>query len=205
MIRIASVLLVLLAPAAHAAEPAEAEQRSQSDGITDPEPLGNPGEWVTSRDYPPGALREDLEGVTRFKLIVGVDGRVTGCQVTTRSGSDELDEATCALISQRATFSPARDTEGVPVEGTWSSAVRWEIPRYASRPEPMSIVISYVVKANGVVTDCTVERTEGLEELAVDNLKDACPAGLSEPFTDDEGNPVKRRVRVTHSVVVEPM
>ena len=87
----------------------------------------NPGSWVTENDYSSRAIREGMEGVARFSLTIGADGRVTGCQITGSSGHQELDTATCQLVSKRARFDPARNANGDKVEGTFSSAVRWRI------------------------------------------------------------------------------
>jgi len=91
-------------------------------------PLGNPGRWATSEDYPAAALRDGREGTTRFRVTVGVDGRVRNCEVTGSSGSPDLDRATCVQVSKRGRFKPATDASGAIVSGSWSSAVRWEIP-----------------------------------------------------------------------------
>ncbi|SMC67294.1 energy transducer TonB [Novosphingobium sp. B1] len=45
-------------------------------------PKGAPGAWVSNRDYPTAAIREERQGVTRFALRIGPDGRVTSCEVT---------------------------------------------------------------------------------------------------------------------------
>jgi protein TonB len=92
-------------------------------------PRGNPGSWANSNDYPSRALREEREGVTRFRVTVGADGRITGCSVTGSSGHPDLDEATCSLVSRRGRFNPAKDGEGQPTTDSWSSAVRWQIPK----------------------------------------------------------------------------
>ncbi len=92
-------------------------------------PRGNPGSWANSNDYPSRALREEREGVTRFRVSVGPDGRITGCQVTGSSGHGDLDEATCSLVTRRGRFNPAKDGEGQPTSDSWSSAVRWQIPK----------------------------------------------------------------------------
>jgi len=94
-----------------------------------PTPRGNPSSWANANDYPSRALREEREGVTRFSVTVGPDGRVQGCQVTGSSGHADLDETTCKLITRRGRFKPATDGDGNEVSGTWSSAVRWEIPK----------------------------------------------------------------------------
>lgn len=93
-----------------------------------PEPRGRPGDWANANDYPSRALREEREGVTRFSVQVGADGRVTSCQVTGSSGHADLDDTTCKLITRRARFRPATDGNGDPTTGSWASAVRWEIP-----------------------------------------------------------------------------
>ena len=93
-----------------------------------PEPRGRPGDWANANDYPSRALREEREGVTRFTVQVGTDGRVTDCRVTGSSGHADLDDTTCKLITRRARFKPATDGDGNPTTGSWSNAVRWEIP-----------------------------------------------------------------------------
>lgn len=92
-------------------------------------PRGNPGSWANTNDYPSRALREEREGVTRFNVSIGADGRVTSCQITGSSGHSDLDDTTCKLIQRRARFNPATDGEGQATSGSWSSAVRWEIPK----------------------------------------------------------------------------
>ena len=114
---------IVLAPPPPSAPP---PPRIQPKGAT---PKGRPGDWANSNDYPSRALRENVEGTTRFHVSVGPDGRVTSCQVTGSSGSSELDSTTCSLISRRGRFNPATDGEGQPTSGNYSSAVRWQIPK----------------------------------------------------------------------------
>ena len=116
---------IILAPAP-AAPVAPPPPRIQPKG---PSPKGNPGNWANNNDYPSRALREEQEGTTRFRVSIGTDGRVTGCEVTGSSGSSELDSATCSLISRRARFNPATDGEGQPIPSGWSSQVKWVIPK----------------------------------------------------------------------------
>ena len=112
-------------PPAPPAPPPPPPPRFQPKG---PEPRGNPGRWANTNDYPSRALREEREGITRFSVTVGTNGRVTNCRVTGSSGHSDLDQTTCRLIERRARFNPATDGNGDEVSGTWSSAVRWEIP-----------------------------------------------------------------------------
>ena len=92
-------------------------------------PKGNPGLWVTTNDYPQSAIRGELEGVVRFRLTVGTNGRVTGCEVTGSSGHPALDQAACAKLIQRGRFEPASDGSGALVAGSYSGAVRWQLPK----------------------------------------------------------------------------
>lgn len=92
-------------------------------------PRGNPGGWVTPADYPSRDLRQGNEGLTRFRLEIDAQGRVTGCTVTASSGHKGLDEAACKLVSRRARFEAATGTDGARTAGRYENAIRWEIPR----------------------------------------------------------------------------
>lgn len=94
-----------------------------------PEPRGNPGRWANANDYPSRALREEREGTTRFRLTVNAQGRVDNCQVTGSSGHADLDAAACKNLRRRARFRPSLDAAGNPTTGTYSNAVRWQIPK----------------------------------------------------------------------------
>lgn len=94
-----------------------------------PVPKGNPGGWATTNDYPSRALQQEREGVTRFTVTVGPNGRVTDCSVTGSSGHPDLDAATCSNVTRRARFDPALDGAGQPTTGTYSNQIRWQIPK----------------------------------------------------------------------------
>jgi protein TonB len=94
-----------------------------------PKPRNNPGTWVQPSDYPSPDLRQENEGTTGFRVVVGSDGRVNACEITASSGHPRLDDATCKQVTRRARFEPARDGKGERVVGTYSSQVRWVIPR----------------------------------------------------------------------------
>jgi protein TonB len=92
-------------------------------------PRNAPASWATSNDYPPRDLREGNQGVTRFSLTIGADGRVQSCTVTGSSGFPGLDKAACDNISRRARFEPATDGGGARIIGSYSGAIRWVIPQ----------------------------------------------------------------------------
>ncbi|MDE2437122.1 MAG: TonB family protein [Sphingomonadales bacterium] len=174
-----------------------------------PRPLANPGEWVTSNDYQASALHDGLEGVTRFLLTVGTDGRVDDCVVTVGSGSESLDEATCRLIKERARFTPATDRHRHPVEGSWNSAIHWRIPpddqtEGDQKPQSGMFVSSMLVDKDGKISDCRIERVEGAQEKRASvGPTTKCPSSpFSSPYTDAKGNPVAKRVRFSGRIDV---
>lgn len=91
-------------------------------------PRNNPLKWISDSDYKSRWIREGLSGTAGFRLEIGADGKVADCRITRSTGHAELDRATCALIAGRAKFDPARDTNGAAVTGSYSSAVRWQLP-----------------------------------------------------------------------------
>jgi protein TonB len=91
-------------------------------------PLGNTAAWAGTDDYPTMDLNLGHEGVTKFTLTIGTDGRVAGCQVTKSSGYRGLDAATCTLIRKRARFTPASDASGAKTVGSYSGSMRWQMP-----------------------------------------------------------------------------
>jgi periplasmic protein TonB len=118
--------IVLAPPPVVAPPPPPPPPKFQAKGAV---PKGNPGSWATTNDYPSRALREEREGTTGFRVSVGPDGKVADCQVTSSSGSPDLDEAACTNIRRRARFTPATDGEGQPTTGSYSNRVRWVIPK----------------------------------------------------------------------------
>ncbi len=116
----------VLVAAPPVAPPAPPPPRFQPKQAT---PKGNPGNWATTNDYPTRALREEREGTTGFRVTVTPEGRVGSCEITSSSGSADLDEAACSNITRRARFTPATDGEGNPTTGSYASRVRWVIPK----------------------------------------------------------------------------
>ncbi len=92
-------------------------------------PRNDPGRWVSTEDYRGNWIRRELTGRVGFRLEIAADGRVANCSITSSSGHAELDEATCALVSRRAKFQPARNGSGDAVGGSYSNAVEWRLPQ----------------------------------------------------------------------------
>lgn len=100
----------------------------QAESPARPVPI-NRAAWVSSDDYPPEAQRADEQGKVGYRLQVGSDGRVGGCEVVQSSGSAALDASTCVLLTRRARFRAG-------VSGTFESVITWSLPE----PEPVQAV-----------------------------------------------------------------
>ncbi|PKP90184.1 MAG: hypothetical protein CVT77_15750 [Alphaproteobacteria bacterium HGW-Alphaproteobacteria-16] len=89
--------------------------------------INSPATWVTADDYPTAARRNDEQGAVGVALTIDRRGRVAICTVTSPSGSNLLDDQTCALMYKRAKYSPARDAAGAPVPSTTRLRFRWQL------------------------------------------------------------------------------
>jgi protein TonB len=92
-------------------------------------PKGDPAAWFSTDDYPPGALRDQREGVTKIAYVINEQGRIDSCNVTGSSGSPDLDDTSCRLMLRRGRFSPALDQSGKPIKSSGTRNVRWQIPK----------------------------------------------------------------------------
>jgi len=85
--------------------------------------------FVTYDNYPAEALRNHWEGVVVADLTISPEGRVAACKVIQSSGHQVLDDATCDLMIRRAIFTPARDSNGKPVEDhVRTPPITWSLP-----------------------------------------------------------------------------
>lgn len=93
----------------------------------------------SDEDYPASAIRAGEQGIVRYRLDIGPNGRVTSCTITASSGSAALDSTTCRLLRSRARFTPARDSSGQPVNDTADGAITWRLPS-DTQPVPATTV-----------------------------------------------------------------
>ncbi|WP_082697536.1 energy transducer TonB [Novosphingobium fuchskuhlense] len=91
-------------------------------------PKGAPGNWLTSVDYPKGALAKGANAIVRFRLMVGADGMPSQCFVQQATMSPDFIKLTCDLLMKRARFSPALDAFSKPIASFYTNAVRWLTP-----------------------------------------------------------------------------
>jgi protein TonB len=82
----------------------------------------------TQDDYPAAALRREESGSVRARLTIGADGRVAGCSVVASSGSAILDSKTCQVLTARARFTPAKDSNGHYTTDSYTTpAISWQL------------------------------------------------------------------------------
>ncbi len=89
-------------------------------------PLGQPGKWLRSGDYPPDMLAKAQPGIVRFRLSVGADGIPAACHIQRSTNSKGFDDAVCKGVMRRARFEPALDKDGLPIASYYVNAVRFQ-------------------------------------------------------------------------------
>lgn len=114
-------VLVIPPPAPVAPPPPPSQARGAS-------PRGQ-NRWASriQENYPSRALREEIEGTVGVRVTVTADGRATGCQVTSSSGSGILDEAACKGVERYGRFNPALDDAGNPTTGAFSTRITYRL------------------------------------------------------------------------------
>lgn len=90
-------------------------------------PLVSPGTWLSSSDYPIGAVWMGQNGIVQFRLDVDADGKVAGCYVLARTSPDVFADSTCRAVSKRARLQPALDAKGKPVRSYYVQKVSWQV------------------------------------------------------------------------------
>ena len=96
--------------------------------VAPPRPRAPLQALISINDYPMSALANREQGRVEFRLDVGANGRVIGCTITRSSRSSVLDSTTCTILRRRARYTPARNSNGMPV-GYWvEDGVEWRLP-----------------------------------------------------------------------------
>lgn len=81
---------------------------------------------LSTEDYPDASRRAGEEGQTTLSFMIGVDGRVSGCEIARSSGHERLDAKACLVAERRWRFAPAT-VDGKPVETRMSRKVTWQL------------------------------------------------------------------------------
>ena len=105
------------------------------------EPAMRPGFFVSERDYPKEARKIGAEGTSVVRVRIGANGRAAACAIAASSGVEILDVKTCAIISERARFDPARDASGTKVEADFDFTIAWRISGGCPTPQSTAICV----------------------------------------------------------------
>ena len=92
-----------------------------------PTPIGNPGDWARSSDYPSNVLNRGGHGLVQFRLDISETGSITGCHIQLRTNPNEFADLSCRMLSKRAQFTPALDRTGKPIKSYYINSIRWMI------------------------------------------------------------------------------
>lgn len=79
------------------------------------------------QNYPPRAIRMEIQGKVGVTVTVGTNGRVESCRVSSSSGQSILDRAACDGMERYARFHPALNAAGNPTTGSYSTTIVYRL------------------------------------------------------------------------------
>jgi TonB family protein len=205
------LLAAMLSPGAtQAAAGAESNRPGGTAADAPPQSLANLASYVSDADYPVEAIRREEQGTVRFRLHITPEGRVGRCVIVETSGSPSLDETTCRIMTERARFTPARDSNGAAIADQIESRIKWVLPEESVEFEPppvraVSLVdLATLARPQDYPIEARRQRREGVVDIAIviaaDGSVEQCVVGQSSgsPLLDDRTCAlVRERARFT--------
>lgn len=88
--------------------------------------IGPVTDWITGADYPADVRALQVEGTVAVRLGIGTDGRAEQCRVVD-AYHQRLAAPTCALLKERARYTPAYDRKGNAIVGEDYIIARWNL------------------------------------------------------------------------------
>jgi hypothetical protein len=86
---------------------------------------GNLSQIFSDKDYPRLALQRGEAGIVAFGLLIDETGKVADCMLLATSNVPVLDAQSCAIVVERARFTPAVGADGKPARDAVISRIRW--------------------------------------------------------------------------------
>jgi protein TonB len=141
--------------------------------------LSKNGEFIF-RQYPPRARAAGEQGTVKFRAEVDAKGNVMSCKVVGSSGYRRLDDETCEMIVDHATFKPTLDREGKAREAIHDGIVNWRLAGGAPAPAvqiaeakvPDKIICKRIPKTGSLVTHSRLCMTAREWEHKADQFQD---------------------------------
>ena len=90
-------------------------ERAEADGRISVPAKGDLRRIFNPSDYPSEAFNKHQQGTVQYLLLIDEKGKVAGCHVMSPSGVPALDAMGCAVVIERAKFSPAEDANHKPM------------------------------------------------------------------------------------------
>ena len=94
-----------------------------------PPKLVNPGELGRQIRYPAYLLRNEMDGLVKFRLTVDENGKPTFCSILDSTRPQLFDDEVCLSLLRHAKFTGATDAVGKPIASQFTSAVRFAVSR----------------------------------------------------------------------------
>lgn len=168
-------------------------------------PIGNPGEWITTEDYPVEALQDRAEGVTSILFQIATDGSVSGCVVVGSSGFPLLDATSCAVFSARAKYRPSTDKDGKPIVSSGTQRIRWQVPGQPAEGYPINAgrqAIQFDVSETGSVENCKVTTLPGIPN-DTQKMCDRYSSARIRIFRKPDGTPIRKTVIMSQQIEIK--
>lgn len=154
----------------------------------------NPSNIITASDYPPNSWKRGDQGITDFRLNLGANGQATACTVVVSSGYEELDNATCRLMVERAKFDMS-SLLTANTEATYSNRVRWQIPTTAQTTSPRVMLFGVKAKKVPFLSDpakVKCEYSDGIYRIV--NLEETCDRHIPTLIVNQKGKKIKSNI-----------
>lgn len=120
------------------------EDRDDEGLVRRAEPLGRQTDWIPETDPMVARVKTgggEAGGNAFLNLTVGVDGRVTACQLQIGYGNPSPPDGLCERVPPRARFRPALDLDGQPAADVYTVQVGYgRRARLATTPAPERVV-----------------------------------------------------------------
>ncbi|WP_397603934.1 energy transducer TonB [Sphingorhabdus sp.] len=183
-----------------------------------PEMQGTAWARILPSDFPQKALAEKRQGIVKIELAISSVGAVAACKILESSRHADLDAKSCEIALNKAKFGPALDFSGQPTPGRVQTEFNWRIPGVGStqplpvipipptlpkesRPKAGTTTVSFIVAADGSLTECQGQTTMDIKGFTPEA---PCNAKIKmEPYTDANDKKVARRVVIKTNIEIE--
>lgn len=91
----------------------------------------SPDGWLPQGMIPFTEFSKFSGGANQVRLVLGADGKPTGCSIYSPSLAKSLNDRVCGVLMEKASFQPAKDAAGQPMASYWMGS-----PMFLGPPLP---------------------------------------------------------------------